>query len=198
MFATDHIYEALLYTDINLNSVEPDSILNEDHIKMIVQKSGMKYKSAKLKEEKERKNTDAVKRQVVNSSFWLFLFFFFLQVFGEEAALTGQHQVLWWAWPSEVYFFFFFAFTPLFLLQLQTSCRPSSPDPTAPSCHHPGTRGSRENDFAGQPAEKPGGIHGSRRHHPAHWGFHWYDPSPCASLSSISHSSLPWGKIVAT
>ncbi|NWZ73160.1 IF2M factor, partial [Acrocephalus arundinaceus] len=58
----DHIYEALLYTDINLDSVEPDSILREDHIKMIVQKSGMKYKSAKLKEEKERKNTDAVKR----------------------------------------------------------------------------------------------------------------------------------------
>ncbi|KAM7060659.1 translation initiation factor IF-2, mitochondrial [Acridotheres tristis] len=58
----DHIYEALLYTDINLDSVEPDSILNEDHIKMIVQKSGMKYKSAKLKEEKERQNTDAVKR----------------------------------------------------------------------------------------------------------------------------------------
>ncbi|NXP36589.1 IF2M factor, partial [Leiothrix lutea] len=58
----DHIYEALLYTDINLDSVEPDSILHEDHIKMIVQKSGMKYKSAKLKEEKERKNTDAVKR----------------------------------------------------------------------------------------------------------------------------------------
>ncbi|NXQ23977.1 IF2M factor, partial [Alaudala cheleensis] len=62
----DHIYEVLLYTDINLDSVEPDSILHEDHIKMIVQKSGMKYKSAKLKEEKERKNTDAVKRQVVN------------------------------------------------------------------------------------------------------------------------------------
>ncbi|NWV78680.1 IF2M factor, partial [Dasyornis broadbenti] len=62
----DHIYEALLYTDINLDSVEPDSILHEDHIKMIVQKSGMKYKSARLKEEKERKNTDAVKRQVVN------------------------------------------------------------------------------------------------------------------------------------
>ncbi|NXI27160.1 IF2M factor, partial [Sterrhoptilus dennistouni] len=58
----DHVYEALLYTDVNLDSVEPDSILREDHIKMIVQKSGMKYKSAKLKEEKERKNTDAVKR----------------------------------------------------------------------------------------------------------------------------------------
>ncbi|NXF04251.1 IF2M factor, partial [Smithornis capensis] len=62
----EHIYEALLYTDVNLDSLEPDSILYEDHIKMIVQKSGMKYKSAKLKEEKERKNTDAVKRQVGN------------------------------------------------------------------------------------------------------------------------------------
>lgn len=88
MFAADHIYEVLLYTNINLDSVEPDSILSEDHIKMIVQKSGMKYKSAKLKEEKERKNTDAVKRQVVSCSFWLFLFHSFLQVFGEEAALT--------------------------------------------------------------------------------------------------------------
>lgn len=58
----DHVYEALLYTDIDLGSVEPDSILNEDYIKLIVKKSGMKYKSAKLKEEKERENTDAVKR----------------------------------------------------------------------------------------------------------------------------------------
>ncbi|NXD71306.1 IF2M factor, partial [Eolophus roseicapillus] len=58
----DHIYEALLYTDIDLDSLEPDSILYEDHIKLIVKKSGMKYKSAKLKEEKERENTDAVKR----------------------------------------------------------------------------------------------------------------------------------------
>ncbi|NWQ67366.1 IF2M factor, partial [Neopipo cinnamomea] len=55
----DHIYEALLYTDVDLDSLEPDSVLHEHHIKMIVQKSGMKYKSAKLKEEKERKNTDA-------------------------------------------------------------------------------------------------------------------------------------------
>ncbi|XP_068009401.1 translation initiation factor IF-2, mitochondrial [Melanerpes formicivorus] len=58
----DHIYEALLYTDVDLDSLEPDSILYEDHIKLIVKKSGMKYKSAKLKEEKERENTDAVRR----------------------------------------------------------------------------------------------------------------------------------------
>ncbi|NXS61813.1 IF2M factor, partial [Brachypteracias leptosomus] len=58
----DHIYEALLYTDIDLDSLEPDSVLREDHIKLIVKKSGMKYKSAKLREEKERENRDAVKR----------------------------------------------------------------------------------------------------------------------------------------
>ncbi|XP_013805284.2 translation initiation factor IF-2, mitochondrial isoform X1 [Apteryx mantelli] len=58
----DHIYEALLYTDIDFNSLEPDSILYEDYIKLIVKKSGMKYKSAKLKEEKKKENTDAVKR----------------------------------------------------------------------------------------------------------------------------------------
>ncbi|KFP24382.1 hypothetical protein N325_08637 [Colius striatus] len=58
----DHIYEALLYTDVDLDSLEPDSVLHEDHIKLIVKKSGMKYKSAKLKEEKERENKDAVKR----------------------------------------------------------------------------------------------------------------------------------------
>nr|XP_009480938.1 PREDICTED: translation initiation factor IF-2, mitochondrial isoform X1 [Pelecanus crispus] len=58
----DHIYEALLYTDLDLHSLEPYSILHEDIIKLVVKKSGMKYKSAKLKEEKERENTDAVKR----------------------------------------------------------------------------------------------------------------------------------------
>ncbi|NXL86359.1 IF2M factor, partial [Alectura lathami] len=58
----DHVYEALLYTDIDLDSLEPDSILHEEYIKLIVKKSGMKYRSAKLKEEKERENKDAVKR----------------------------------------------------------------------------------------------------------------------------------------
>uniref|UniRef100_A0A8C3U9P1 Translation initiation factor IF-2, mitochondrial n=1 Tax=Catharus ustulatus TaxID=91951 RepID=A0A8C3U9P1_CATUS len=56
------IQKSLGFTEKIMKKSEPDSILNEDHIKMIVQKSGMKYKSAKLKEEKERKNTDAVKR----------------------------------------------------------------------------------------------------------------------------------------
>lgn len=119
MFAADHIYEVLLYTDINLDSVEPDSILHEDHIKMIVQKSGMKYKSAKLKEEKERKNTDAVKRQVMNSLFASLYSIPFCRCLGRrQPRLCG---IKWWAWPSE----FFFAFTaPVFaaitdLLQTQ-------------------------------------------------------------------------------
>ncbi|XP_065595533.1 translation initiation factor IF-2, mitochondrial [Cyrtonyx montezumae] len=65
----DHIYEALLYTDIDVDSLEPDSILYEDSIKLIVKKSGMKYKSAKLKEEKERENKDAVKRPPADPAF---------------------------------------------------------------------------------------------------------------------------------
>lgn len=65
----DHIYEALLYTDIDVDSLEPDSILYEDSIKLIVKKSGMKYKSAKLREEKERENKDAVKRPPADPAF---------------------------------------------------------------------------------------------------------------------------------
>lgn len=65
----DHVYEALLYTDIDVNSLEPDSILYEDSIKLIVKKSGMKYKSAKLREEKERENKDAVKRPPADPAF---------------------------------------------------------------------------------------------------------------------------------
>ncbi|XP_052539073.1 translation initiation factor IF-2, mitochondrial isoform X1 [Tympanuchus pallidicinctus] len=65
----DHIYEALLYSDIDVNSLEPDSILYEDSIKLIVKKSGMKYKSAKLREEKERENKDAVKRPPADPAF---------------------------------------------------------------------------------------------------------------------------------
>uniref|UniRef100_A0A803T1Y3 Translation initiation factor IF-2, mitochondrial n=1 Tax=Anolis carolinensis TaxID=28377 RepID=A0A803T1Y3_ANOCA len=58
----DHIYEALLNTNVDLDSLEPDSVLDEAWIKDIVKKSGMKYKFAKLKEEKIKENKDAVKR----------------------------------------------------------------------------------------------------------------------------------------
>ncbi|XP_030052310.1 translation initiation factor IF-2, mitochondrial isoform X2 [Microcaecilia unicolor] len=58
----DHVYEALLHTDVDLDSLEPDSVLNEASIKDVVKKCGMKFKWAKLKEEKVRENKDAVKR----------------------------------------------------------------------------------------------------------------------------------------
>nr|XP_032623949.1 translation initiation factor IF-2, mitochondrial-like [Chelonoidis abingdonii] len=58
----DHVYEALLLTGVALDSLEPDSVLEEVWIKEVVKKSGMKYKWAKLKQEKVRENKDAVKR----------------------------------------------------------------------------------------------------------------------------------------
>ncbi|XP_042302578.1 translation initiation factor IF-2, mitochondrial [Sceloporus undulatus] len=58
----DHIYEALLNTSVDLDSLEPGSILDEAWIKDIIKKSGMKYKWAKLKEEKIKENKDAVRR----------------------------------------------------------------------------------------------------------------------------------------
>jgi len=80
IFFSDHIYEALLYTDIDVDSLEPDSILYEDSIKLIVKKSGMKYKSAKLREEKERENKDAVKRWTMNHFSLFFSAYLLLQV----------------------------------------------------------------------------------------------------------------------
>lgn len=59
---SDHIYEALLNTDIALDSLEPDSVLSEVWIKDVIKKSGMKHKWAKLKEEKVKENKDAAKR----------------------------------------------------------------------------------------------------------------------------------------
>ncbi|XP_048374367.1 translation initiation factor IF-2, mitochondrial isoform X2 [Sphaerodactylus townsendi] len=58
----DHIYEALLNVDINLDALEPDSVLSEMWIKHIIKKSGMKPKWAKLKEEKVKENKDAARR----------------------------------------------------------------------------------------------------------------------------------------
>ncbi|XP_043368254.1 translation initiation factor IF-2, mitochondrial isoform X3 [Dermochelys coriacea] len=58
----DHVFEALLLTGIDLDSLEPDSILEEVWIKEVVKKSGMKYKWAKLKQEKVRENKDAARR----------------------------------------------------------------------------------------------------------------------------------------
>uniref|UniRef100_A0A8C5RU90 Mitochondrial translational initiation factor 2 n=1 Tax=Laticauda laticaudata TaxID=8630 RepID=A0A8C5RU90_LATLA len=62
----DHIYEALLNTDIDLDSLEPDSVLEVNWIKDIIKKSGMQYKWAELKEEKAKENKDVVRRPLPN------------------------------------------------------------------------------------------------------------------------------------
>ncbi|XP_036396523.1 translation initiation factor IF-2, mitochondrial isoform X1 [Megalops cyprinoides] len=59
---TDHVYEALLNTSFDLDSLEPETMLEEDWIKEIVKRSGMKFKWAKLTEDKVRENKD-VERQ---------------------------------------------------------------------------------------------------------------------------------------
>ncbi|KAJ8392423.1 hypothetical protein AAFF_G00075480 [Aldrovandia affinis] len=55
---TDHVFEALLNTPLDLDSLGPDSVLTEVWVKEIVRKSGMKYKWAKLSEAKVRENKD--------------------------------------------------------------------------------------------------------------------------------------------
>ncbi|KAI1896979.1 hypothetical protein AGOR_G00100490 [Albula goreensis] len=59
----DHVYEALLNTSLDLDSLEPDSVLTEEWVKEAVKRSGMKYKWAKLTEAKVRENKD-VQRQL--------------------------------------------------------------------------------------------------------------------------------------
>ncbi|KAJ8246191.1 hypothetical protein GJAV_G00264710 [Gymnothorax javanicus] len=58
----DHVYEALLNTAMDLDALEPDSLLTEEWIKEVVKRSGMKYRWAKLSESRERENKD-VQRQ---------------------------------------------------------------------------------------------------------------------------------------
>ncbi|XP_078086000.1 translation initiation factor IF-2, mitochondrial isoform X2 [Mustelus asterias] len=59
---TDHVYEALLHTNIDIDSLEQDFVLDEKWIKEVIKKSGMKFKWAKLSEEKVKENKDAVRR----------------------------------------------------------------------------------------------------------------------------------------
>ncbi|KAM8784969.1 translation initiation factor IF-2, mitochondrial isoform 1-T2 [Rhynchonycteris naso] len=58
----DYIYEALMNTAINIDSLEADSHLDEVWIKEIIKKAGMKLKWSKLKQDKVRENKDAVRR----------------------------------------------------------------------------------------------------------------------------------------
>ncbi|XP_011812837.1 PREDICTED: translation initiation factor IF-2, mitochondrial [Colobus angolensis palliatus] len=59
---TDYIYEALLNTAIDIDSLEADSHLDEVWIKEVIMKAGMKLKWSKLKQDKVKKNKDAVRR----------------------------------------------------------------------------------------------------------------------------------------
>ncbi|XP_016122427.1 translation initiation factor IF-2, mitochondrial-like [Sinocyclocheilus grahami] len=58
----DCVYEALLNTDVDLDELEPDTVLEEKWIKEAVKRSGMKHKWAKLVETKVRENKD-IQRQ---------------------------------------------------------------------------------------------------------------------------------------
>ncbi|XP_041959136.1 translation initiation factor IF-2, mitochondrial [Alosa sapidissima] len=58
----DHVYEALLNTEVDIDELEPDAYLEEKWIKEVVKRSGMKYKYARLAEVKVRENKD-VQRQ---------------------------------------------------------------------------------------------------------------------------------------
>uniref|UniRef100_A0A3P8ZFG4 Translation initiation factor IF-2, mitochondrial n=1 Tax=Esox lucius TaxID=8010 RepID=A0A3P8ZFG4_ESOLU len=64
----DHIFEALLNTSMDLDSLEPQSILEEKWIKEVVKRSGMKFKWAKLVESKERENKDTQRRPPPDTS----------------------------------------------------------------------------------------------------------------------------------
>lgn len=55
----DHVLEALLNTTVDLDALEPHSVLEERWIKEAVTRSGMKFRWAKLSTSKERPNRDA-------------------------------------------------------------------------------------------------------------------------------------------
>nr|XP_039317618.1 translation initiation factor IF-2, mitochondrial isoform X2 [Saimiri boliviensis boliviensis]XP_039317621.1 translation initiation factor IF-2, mitochondrial isoform X2 [Saimiri boliviensis boliviensis] len=59
---TDFVYEALLNTAVDIDSLEADSPLDEVWIKEVIKKAGLKLKWSKVKQDKVRKNKDAVRR----------------------------------------------------------------------------------------------------------------------------------------
>lgn len=63
----DHVLEALLNTTVDLDALEPHSVLEERWIKEVVTRSGMKFRWAKLSASKERPNRDARPRYVSQS-----------------------------------------------------------------------------------------------------------------------------------
>ncbi|XP_068606876.1 translation initiation factor IF-2, mitochondrial [Brachionichthys hirsutus] len=55
----DHVVDALLHTSVALDSLEPDTVLEEQLIKEVVRRSGMKFRWAALSGVKERPDKDA-------------------------------------------------------------------------------------------------------------------------------------------
>ncbi|XP_074487336.1 translation initiation factor IF-2, mitochondrial isoform X2 [Sebastes fasciatus] len=64
----DHVLEALLNTSVDLDSLEPDSVLEERWIKEVVTRSGMKFRWAKLSESRERPNRDVHRKPPADPS----------------------------------------------------------------------------------------------------------------------------------
>ena len=58
----DHVVEALLNTPLDLDSLEPDLVLEDRWIKEVVTRSGMKFRWARLSESREKPNRDAQRR----------------------------------------------------------------------------------------------------------------------------------------
>lgn len=56
------MYEGLLNTAVDIDSLEARSRLDEVWIKEVIKKAGMKLKWSKLKQDKVRENRDAVRR----------------------------------------------------------------------------------------------------------------------------------------
>uniref|UniRef100_A0A8C2XPA4 Translation initiation factor IF-2, mitochondrial n=1 Tax=Cyclopterus lumpus TaxID=8103 RepID=A0A8C2XPA4_CYCLU len=59
---SNHVLEALLNTSVDLDSLEPDSVLEERWIKEVVTRSGMKFRWAKLSESRVKPNRDVDKK----------------------------------------------------------------------------------------------------------------------------------------
>ncbi|XP_037545578.1 translation initiation factor IF-2, mitochondrial [Nematolebias whitei] len=64
----DHIVELLLNTSVDLDSLHPNSVLEEKWIKEVVTRSGMQFTWAKLSKKKERPNKDAHPRPPADPS----------------------------------------------------------------------------------------------------------------------------------
>uniref|UniRef100_A0A3Q1G240 Mitochondrial translational initiation factor 2 n=1 Tax=Acanthochromis polyacanthus TaxID=80966 RepID=A0A3Q1G240_9TELE len=67
----DHVLDALLNTTVDLDSLEPDSVLEDRWIKEAVTRSGMKFRWAKLSASRERPNRDVQKRPPADPSLLL-------------------------------------------------------------------------------------------------------------------------------